>query len=1038
MSLAEYAVKNAKFTWFAVLMLVLGGLTAFKSLGQLEGPEFTIKTAVITTTYPGASPEEVEQEVTERIELKLQEIKEIDVIESVSRAGFSSISVDIQPQYWSAQLPQIWDTLRRKVRDVESQLPPGAGRPFINDDFGDVFGLVLAVTSDGFSYSELKDYVDILKRELSLVDGVGRVDLWGEQDRAIYFDVREENLVELGISEETLERTIQFQNAVSDSGSVNVGEYRMRIAPTGAFKDPKDIENLVIQPALTDAIQSKNQQGLETIRLGQIGEIREGYQEPPNTLLRYNSEVAIGLSISFQSGVNVVQVGAAVDTKLAELLPRLPIGIEVRKVHWQSDDVDLAVQSFLISLAQAVIIVLVVLTLAMGLRMGIIIGTGLLLTILATFIFLAGLGIDLQRMSLGALIIALGMMVDNSIVVADGAAVRMGRGMDRVKAAVQAAGRPSVSLLAATFVAVMAFYPIYASVESAGEYCRTLFSVVAIALLLSWIISMTVTPAQCVLMLPEPKSSQGENFDTGIYKIYRRILGTAMRLRYITISVAVVALVASGLAFGSVTQLFFPTSAMTKFMIDYYAPEGTRIEAVSAAIDKIEVQLKEDSRITGVASFIGAGPPRFYLPVDPEAANQAYAQLIVNVSDFKEIPEIAKALQPWLNENLPEATTFVRQFGVGPSNTWTFEARIVGPADANPNTLRAIGDEAVKVLEKHPWTKVARTDWRNQVWKSVPAYDQDRARWTGITPEDLSRTTKRAYDGRKIGLYREEDELIPILLRHIEEDALAVDNFEFLQIQSQLSTKPVPLAQVVKEVTTKSENPMIHRRDRRRNLTIQANPIDSITLPTYRSSVLEEFASLEKGLPPGYSLEWGGEFEDTVKSQASLTPGMIPALAVMVLVVVGLFNAYRTPLVIFLTIPFMIIGIVPGLLATDTPFGFVALLGAMSLSGMMIKNAIVLIDQINDNIADGEELYDAIVNAGAARLRPVALAAATTVLGVIPLLPDVFWAGLAVTLMSGLTVGTILTMIMVPVLYATLYGVPSPKENFNVKAVTNN
>ncbi len=1036
MSLPEYAVKNAKFTWFTVLMLILGGLTAFKSLGQLEDPEFTIKTAVITTSYPGASPEEVEQEVTERIELKLQEIKEIDVIESVSRAGYSSIAVDIQPQYWSDKLPQIWDVLRRKIRDVESQLPPGAGRPFINDDFGDVFGLVLAVTSDGFSYSELKDYVDMLKRELSLVKGVGRVDLWGERDRAIYFDVREENLVELGISEETLERTIQFQNAVTDSGSVNVGEYRMRIAPTGAFKEPKDIENLVIQPALTDAIQSENPQGLETIRLGQIGKIREGYQEPPSTLMRFNSAVAIGLSISFQSGVNVVQVGTAVDKKLAELLPRLPIGIEIEKVHWQSDDVDLAVQSFLISLAQAVIIVLVVLTLAMGVRMGIIIGTGLLLTILATFIFLAGLGIDLQRMSLGALIIALGMMVDNSIVVADGAAVRMARGMDRVKAAVEAASRPSVSLLAATFVAVMAFYPIFASVESAGEYCRTLFSVVAIALLLSWVISMTVTPAQCVLMLPEPKSSQGEKFDTGIYKIYRKILSGAIRLRYATISVAVVALVASGIAFGSVTQLFFPTSAMTKFMIDYYAPEGTRIEAVSAAVDKIEKKLEEDQRVSGVASFVGAGPPRFYLPVDPEAANQAYAQLIVNVSDFREIPTIAQELQPWLNENLPEATIFVRQFGVGPSNTWTFEARIVGPSDANPNTLRAIGDEAVQILEKHPWTKVARTDWRNMVWTSVPAYDQDRARWTGVTPEDLSRATKRAYDGRKIGLYREEDELIPILLRHVEEDALAVDNFEFLQIQSQLSTQPVPLAQVVKDVETRPENPMIHRRDRRRTLTIQANPIDSITLPTYRSSVLEDFNALQAKLPQGYILEWGGEFEDTVKSQASLTPGMIPALAVMVLIVVGLFNAYRTPLVIFLTIPFMIIGIVPGLLVTDTPFGFVALLGAMSLSGMMIKNAIVLIDQINDNIDDGEELYDAIVNAGAARLRPVALAAATTVLGVIPLLPDVFWAGLAVTLMSGLTVGTILTMVMVPVFYATFYRVPSPGTKMEGKTAT--
>jgi multidrug efflux pump subunit AcrB len=1026
MNLPRSAIENTKFTWFAVVILVLGGIGAFFSLGQLEDPEFTIKTALITTSYPGASPEEVEQEVTERIELKLQEIKEIDVIESTSRAGLSSISVDIQAKYWSEELPQIWDTLRRKVRDVETSLPPGAGRPRVNDDFGDVFGLVLAVTSDGFSYRELKDYVDFLKRELSLVDGVGRVDLWGDRDRVVYFDVREEHLVELGISERTIENTIQYQNAVNDSGFVNVGDNRLRISPTGAFLSPGDIEELVIRPSGSDAIQSAQGRGNEIIRLGQIGTIREAYAEPPDTLMRFDGDTAIGLSISFQSGVNVVEVGAAVDRRIAELLPFLPVGIELEKVHWQSDDVDLAVKSFIISLAQAVGIVLVVLTVAMGPRMGIIIGTGLLLTILATFILLAVFGIDLQRMSLGALIIALGMMVDNSIVVADGATVRMSQGMDRVKAAIEAASRPSISLLGATFVAVMAFYPIFASVESAGEYCRTLFSVVGVALLLSWLISMTVTPVQCIAMLAKPKSADGASFDTGLYAIYRRVLLAAIRMRYVTIAIAVAALVASAYAFGLVTQLFFPTSAMTKFMVDYYAPEGSRIEAVSAAVKNIEGHLEADDRITGIASFVGAGPPRFYLPVDPEPANPAYAQVIVNVADYREIPDIARELQPWLNGNHPEATIFIRQFGVGPSNTWAFEARIIGPADADPNMLRGLGDRAAAILDKHPWTKVARTDWRNQVWTTVADYDQDKARWTGITPADLSRTTKRAYDGRAIGLYREGDELIPIVLRHVEADAATVDNFDLLQVQSPLSTAPVPLAQVIRSVSTAPENPLVHRRDRRRTLTVQANPIDTITLPTYRNSVLADYERLESELPPGYSLEWGGEHEDTVKAQASLTPGMIPAAAIITLIVVGLYNAYRPPLVIFLTIPFMIIGIVPALLLTDTPFGFVALLGAMSLSGMMIKNAIVLIDQINDNLAEGQDTFDAIMNAGASRLRPVALAAATTVLGVIPLLPDVFWIGLAITLMSGLTVGTVLTMVLVPVFYATFHGVPVP------------
>ncbi|MBG6211185.1 multidrug efflux pump subunit AcrB [Labrenzia sp. EL_126] len=1037
--MSRFAVENAKFVWFAVVMLILGGIFSYTRLGQLEDPEFTIKTAVIVTPYPGASAMEVEQEVTERIELKLQEIKEINFLESTSRPGVSSIKVEIQSRFWSDKLPQIWDTLRRKIRDVEVNLPPGAGKPEVNDDFGDVFGLLLAVVSDGYSYRELKDHVDFLQRELSLVDGVGRVDMWGARNRVLYFDVREENLVELGISETTLEQTIENQNAVVDSGWVNINDYRMRIAPSGAFVSPRDIEDLVIRPTLTDALQVESEGHQQIIRLGQIGSVREGYSEPPTTLMRFNGNQSIALAISFQPGVNVVDVGRAVDVRISELLPRLPVGIEIDKIHWQSDDVDTAVTSFLISLAQAVAIVLVVLALTMSIRMGVIIGTGLLLTILATFIVMAVFGIDLQRMSLGALIIALGMMVDNSIVVADGATVRMAQGIDRKQAAIEAARRPSISLLGATIIAVMAFYPIFASVENAGEYCRTLFSVVGIALLASWVISMTVTPLQCAAMLPEPKPDVGAaSFDTGLFAVYRRFLRLAIKARFLTIGLAVAALISAGLAFGSVQQLFFPASSMTKFMVEYYAPEGTRIEAVSAAMERIENKLADDERITGVASFIGSGPPRFYLPVDPEPTNQSYAQLIVNVTDYKDIPDIAANLQDWLAKNVPEAHAFVRKFGIGPGYTWPFEVRIIGPADADPDELRVLGDKAVAVLHKHPWTKVARTDWREKVWTTVPEYDQDRARWTGITPEDLGRTTKRAYDGRQIGLYREGDELIPITLRHIEEDTAAVDNFEFLQIQGQLSTEPVPLAQVVKKVITRSEDPLVNRRDRRRTLTVQANQIDDVTFPAYKAAVEADFRVLEGELPPGYVMEWGGEYEGTVDSQASLVPGVVPALAIMALIVVGLFNAFRVPMIIFLVIPFALVGITPSLLFSATPFGFVALLGAMSLSGMMIKNSIVLIDEINDNLAAKKDPFDAVMDASASRLRPVCLASATTVLGVIPLLPDVFWVGLAVTLIGGLTVGTILTMVMVPVLYATFHRIKVPNEkNRDDKRVSN-
>lgn len=435
MDLASFAIRNAKVTWFAVLLLAFGGIASFFSLGQLEDPEFTIKTAVVVTPYPGASALQVEQEVTERIERKLQEIKEIDTLTSESRAGMSSITIDIKANYWSDELPQIWDTLRRKIRDIENQLPPGAGRPIINDDFGDVSGLLLAVTSDGFDYQDLNDHAEDIERHLSLVDGVGRVDLWGVRDRAIYLDIREETLANLGISPSTIVNTLQTQNAVVDAGEVNVGDYRMRIAPSGTFSSSRDIDELAIRPTGLDALRAGENPEDALLRLGDIGEVSEGYVDPPTTLMRVGGRPAIGIAISFQSGVNVVEVGDRVGVRMEELIASLPVGIEIERVHWQADDVDKAVSSFLISLAQAVVIVLVVLTLSMGLRMGVIIGSGLVLTILATFIPLAMLGIDLQRMSLGALIIALGMMVDNSIVVADGAAVRMAAGKSRIDAA---------------------------------------------------------------------------------------------------------------------------------------------------------------------------------------------------------------------------------------------------------------------------------------------------------------------------------------------------------------------------------------------------------------------------------------------------------------------------------------------------------------------------------------------------------------------------------------------------------------------------
>ncbi len=1024
MRLVSGAVDNPTVTWFAAALILIGGLAAFFTLGQLEDPEFTIKTAVVTTTYAGASPEEVEREVTDRIELSLQKLKELDSLESFSRAGSSRIKVNIKASYTSDELPGIWDKVRARVDEATRQLPPGAGKPLVIDDFGDVFGLLLAVTSDGYTPKQLKDFADDLKRELSLVDGVARVDLWGVQDRQVFIDVRQSQLAQLGISEATIASALATQNAVFDAGRMYVNDSTLRIAPTGTFSLAEEISDVALQPAALDLLQNasrKNAQaGNEIIRLGDVGGITEGYRDPPATIMRFNGRPAIGIALTNRPGENVVTVGERVDARLAELMQDLPVGIGVEKVNWQSATIDQSVRGFFISLIESILIVLVVLTVPSGWRMGVVIGTALMLTVMATFLLMAVFGIDLQRMSLGALVIALGMMVDNAIVIADGYAVRINQGMEARRAAIEAASQPAMALLGATIIAMMAFYPIFASDESAGEYCASLFSVVAISLLVSWILSVTVTPLQCIAMLKPAKTGGGEAFGGPFFNGFRRLLHLAIRFRFVSIGIAVAILLASLASFGSVTKLFFPDAAMTKFMVDYWMPEGTRIERVSADLETIEAHLRADPRVAEVATFVGAGPPRFYLPVEPEAQNPAYGQLVINVRSLGDIDGLIAELQPWLQANFPTALVPLRKFSVGPGDTWKFELRISGPADATPATLRGLGDDVLAILRASRYAGLMQTDWRQAVLEVRPDYNPVRAGWAGITREDLARTTRRSYEGLPIGLFRDGEDMVPIVMRAVDSERDRPGDLDVLGVRSLAGTRSVPLSQLVDGVSVGPQEAVIARYDRRPTLTVQANPAIGVTFPTLYQDVRAKIEALP--LPPGYRMEWGGEQENSSKSQASLLPGAIPALAITAFIMVALFNAVRPPLVIALTIPFALSGVIFGLLVTEVPFGFVALLAAMSLAGMMIKNGLVLLDEINAGIGRGLSRYDATIEAAVSRLRPVLLAAGTTVLGVIPLLGDVFWVGLAVTIMAGLAYGSLLTMILVPVLYSTFYG----------------
>jgi multidrug efflux pump subunit AcrB len=1018
MSLTAAAVKRRTFTLFATFILILAGIASYFTLGQLEDPEFTIKNAVVVTAYPGASPQEVELEVTDRLELAIQQMPQVKYVSSFSRQGLSQINVAIQPQYRSSQLPQVWNELRRKVGDTRRQFPPGVGEPRVVDDFGDVYGFVLGVIADGFSDADLERYVDGLRKELSLVKGVARVEVWGVQPECIYLDASQSRLANAGVSVDQIRNTVQQQNLVVDAGAIDVTNQRVQIATTGMFRAPEDIADLSIRGG---PIGRTEPAGL--VRLGDIAEIRRGYQQPPMALMRVDGRPAIGLAITNQPGVSIVKLGHALDRRLAGLTADLPAGIEVQRVAWQGDLVSHSIVDFVRNLIAAVLIVLAVLWIAMGLRPALVVGiTGLVLVILGTFIFMAVLKIDLQRMSLGALVIAMGMMVDNAIVVVDNMIVRFARGMNREEAAIESASKPAMPLLGATAIAILAFYPIAASTENAGEYCASLFSMVAISLGFSWIVAITVTPVVGMPMLASPKGTEPTDpYASRFFQAYRKLLTTALRMRIPVLLVFVALLVGSGMSFRFVNQMFFPSSSRPQFMVDVWLPEGTRIERTSEVVGRIEKLLANRKEIQSVAAFIGQGPPRFYLPVEPEKPYSSYGQLIVSLKDFRDAEKLMHEIDVWAGANLADAEVIPRKYGLGPSETWAVRLRISGPAVADPATLRRLADEAKEIIAASPPAKVVRTDWRQRVPTIVAEYDITNGRWTNVNRKGIADATRRAFDGITVGQYREKDKLLPIVLRAVDSERdEAAATLPALQVSSALDGNAIPLGQVTRDIRLEWEDPLIWRWDRRRAVTVQAVPVGLAT--ELRTPELVEKISKIK-LPSGYTVEWDGEYKNARDAQASLVPGIVPAALLMALILVGLFNSYRKPLIIVLIIPFAIIGVTLGLLITRQPFGFVALLAAMSLAGMMIKNAIVLIDEVDALQAAGQTPFNAVVNAAVSRLRPVLLAAGTTVLGVIPLLTDVFWVSMSVVIMFGLTLGTVITMVLLPTMYSLLFGI---------------
>ncbi len=1014
MNIAEYSIRHKVVSWLFTLILLVGGVVSFTRLGQLEDPEFTLKIAMVITNYAGASPRQVEEEVTLPVEKAIQSLPYVKNVTSISSNGLSQVQVEMKPEYRASQLKQIWDELRHKMTDLQGQLPPGAGTIQVIDDFGDVYGILLAVTGEGYSYQDMKDYADYLTRELVLVEGVGKVTIGGQRQEQVLVEISRTRLASLGISPDRIFGLLQTQNTVNPAGKVRVGDEYIRIYPTGEFPSVQSMGDLLIsEPGAS-----------ELVYLRDVATIERGYAEVPNHLYRFNAGPALTMGISFASGVNVVDVGGRVDQRLAELEYQRPVGMQLATVYNQPKEVDNSVSAFMLNLGEAVAIVIAVLLVFMGVRSGILMGGVLLLTILGTFIVMKIMAIDLQRISLGALIIALGMLVDNAIVVTEGILVGMKRGLSKLEAAKEIVRQTVWPLLGATVIAIMAFAPIGLSDDATGEYTNTLFWVLLISLMLSWVTAITLVPFFANLFFSEKdvggQDGEGEDPYAGrVFVLYRRLLDRAIHHRVITLSAMGALLVIAVVGFGFVKQAFFPPSNTPMFLVDYWLPQGSDIRATQDAAARLEQELLEMDSVEQVTTTVGQGAQRFMLPYAPEKSYPSYAQLIVQVADREQInPTLAATRELIRNEHL-QAFAKVKRLMIGPSPAASIEARFSGP---DPKELRALGLKAQAIMHDDGGLESIRHDWRQQEKVIRPQFQEAQARRAGITREDLDNTLALNFSGRDVGLYRDGSKLLPIVARPPDNERLSADNLNDVQVWSPAYATYIPISQVVSDFKTEWENALIMRRDRKRTLTVQAEPdvLGDETADQVLRRIRPAIEALE--LPVGYSLQWGGEYEASKDAQAAVFGSLPMGYLFMFIITILLFDAVRSPFVIWATVPLAIIGVTFGLLLLNSPFGFMALLGFLSLSGMLVKNGIVLVEQIK---LDRETMapFDAVVSASISRVRPVCMAAVTTILGMIPLLFDAFFESMAVVIMFGLGFATVLTLVVVPVLYTLAYGI---------------
>ncbi|HTO64600.1 MAG TPA: efflux RND transporter permease subunit [Bradyrhizobium sp.] len=1010
-NLSEWALKHRSLVAYIMIVAIIAGVLSYFRLGRSEDPSFIIKTMVVQAAWPGATVDETLKQVTERLERKLQETPHLDFLRSFTRAGLTTIFVNLEGRANAKEVTDTWYQVRKNIGDIRHTLPTGIVGPGFNDDFGDTFGIIYGFTSDGFTHRELRDRVEDVRSKLLLIPDVSKIELLGAQDEAIFVEFSMEELASLGVDRSALIAALQTQNVVRPAGTIETGNESLSLRVSGAFQSEQDVANINFVV------------GGRMLRLSDIARVRRSYSDPPKPMFRVNGEPAIGLAISMRDGGDILALGKNLAQAMKKITADLPLGIEPKLVADQAVTVDAAISEFMTSLLQAIAIILAVSFISLGIRPGLIIALSIPLTLAIVFPIMKMTGIDMQRISLGALIIALALLVDDAMTTTDATLNRLAEGDDKVDAATYAFRTYAFAMLAGTLVTIAGFVPVGFAASSAGEYTFSLFAVVSIALIVSWFVAVVFAPLLGLVILKPPRAAQ--NAAPGrVFLWYRRFLTFALRAKWLTIALSLALFAGSFLALPLIPRQFFPSSDRPELLTDISLPQNASIYASETAAEKFDAVLKGDPDVARWSTYVGRGAIRFYLPLNVQLPNSFFTQSVIVAKDVAARERLRGKLEHILANDFPSAITRVSALELGPPVGWPVQYRVSGP---EPGVVREIAFRLAQIIATNPKAEHVNFDWIEPARQVRIRIDQDEARLLGLSSQALASVLNTVISGVSVTQLRDDIYLVDVIARATDEQRVSLTNLRSLQVPLP-SGRTVPLSQFA-TFEYEQEYPLIWRRDRVPTLTVQADVVTGTLPESVISSFSPAVAALVKTLPPSYDIVVGGTVEESQKSQASVVAVLPMMLLIMFTVLMIQLQSFQRLFLVLSVAPLGLVGVVAALLISGRPLGFVAILGIMALLGMITKNAVILIGQIDAEREHGKSVWDAAIDASSSRFRPIMLTAVSTVLGMIPIAPTVFWGPMAFAIMGGLLVATILTLIFLPTLYVTWFrGTEKPSD----------